>query len=262
MKKFCLYGGKKIVKPEIWNITSVELSSDYTSAIIQAESKTNGFETYDSYADFDLVTALVRSFHDTDMQQWQAVKDAANQLTGVTDWTLDNSTKSVSYSPPSLDPTTADPTSKFTYRRIGGYATLCDRNYNVKNYESLEEDALSCYLSHGRVGSVTYVRSVDGLIEVRIDGSNRYYNALYEETQNPNYDPNYVSLAPSSSLPYEKLAEKIVSNASAEDQGVSLSAETYVETVAQSIFVSNESKQFVKLSDLISQFELNKTLRT
>ena len=60
----------------------------------------------------------------------------------------------------------------------------------------------------------------------------------------------------------ELIAHKIISNASSSNQAISLLAETYLETVANSIFNSEPSKQFVKLSDLLSQFELNKTLRT
>ncbi|WP_442768556.1 hypothetical protein [Acinetobacter bohemicus] len=79
-------------------------------------------------------------------------------------------------------------------------------------------------------------------------------------TINPYYNPNatgetfYVS--------FETIAQKIISNASSSNQAISLLAEAYLEAVATSIFNTNPSKQFVQLSDLLSQFELNKTLRT
>ena len=41
MENFCLYNGKKIAKLETWDIGSIELSSDYASVIIQAESEAN-----------------------------------------------------------------------------------------------------------------------------------------------------------------------------------------------------------------------------
>ena len=84
------------------------------------------------------------------------------------------------------------------------------------------------------------------------------WQVLYE--QNLYYNPNatgetfYVS--------FETIAQKIISNASSSNQAISLLAEAYLEAVATSIFNTNPSKQFVQLSDLLSQFELNKTLRT
>lgn len=61
-------------------------------------------------------------------------------------------------------------------------------------------------------------------------------------------------------IPLSTIAQKIISNASSSNQAISLLAEAYLENMAQSIFSTDESKQFVKLSDLTSQFELNKIL--
>lgn len=59
--------------------------------------KTNGTDFYDSYADLDLTDAVTRSLSDPDMQLLQAVTDAANELTGVTDWTFDTENQQVKY---------------------------------------------------------------------------------------------------------------------------------------------------------------------
>ena len=63
-------------------------------------------------------------------------------------------------------------------------------------------------------------------------------------------------------IPLETVAQKVISNTQSTNQGTALLAEAYLEAVANSIFNTESSKQFVKLSDLLSQFEPNKTLRT
>ena len=89
MKNFCLYNGKKTVKPEIWNITSVELSSDYTSAIIQAESKSNKSEyTLD-------ITPLISNQYKNGIDPYSAT--VVNELTGVSDWVLDPANNQIKY---------------------------------------------------------------------------------------------------------------------------------------------------------------------
>ncbi len=86
--------------------------------------KTNQREYYDSYANLDLTAAIVRSLHDGDMQQWQAVKDAIGELTGVAEWTFDNSAEVVKYAVPSTTVTcayeTCPPTAEYIYR-VGWY---------------------------------------------------------------------------------------------------------------------------------------------
>lgn len=59
--------------------------------------RTDGHIYYDSYADLDLTEAIIKSLHDSDMQQWQAVIDAVNELTGVIDWTFDTANSQIKY---------------------------------------------------------------------------------------------------------------------------------------------------------------------
>ena len=49
--------------------------------------------------------------------------------------------------------------------------------------------------------------------------------------------------------------------ASSADEVLKLLSEDYINLVANSVFDSNPSKQFVKLEDLIPQLEANKVLR-
>jgi hypothetical protein len=65
-----------------------------------------------------------------------------------------------------------------------------------------------------------------------------------------------------SSISFAQIAQEILSNTLSTDQGISLLAEAYRENVAKSLFNTDPAKQFVELSNLLSQFELNKTLRT
>ena len=63
-------------------------------------------------------------------------------------------------------------------------------------------------------------------------------------------------------IPLLVVAQKVISNAeSSENEVLKLMSEDYINLVANSVFDSNPSKQFVKLEDLIPQLETNKILR-
>ncbi|EOR07290.1 hypothetical protein I593_02177 [Acinetobacter tandoii DSM 14970 = CIP 107469] len=211
--------------------------------------KTNQREYYDSYANFDLTAAIVRSLHDSDMQQWQAVIDACNELTKVDTWFFDNVNERVIYI---FDLNTV---SKYLYRSPdnGQYynatidavnAVVCSRWYNQCYIE--KETIRNQYLDLDWCGyDISSGMKLCSQIQV-------------ESIPNTNYDPNLVE---NRYISYEAIAQKIISNASSSNEAISLLAETYLEAVANSIFYADESKQFVKPSDLIGQFEPNKTLR-
>ena len=210
--------------------------------------KTNQREYYDSYANLDLAAAIVRSLSDTDMQQWQAVKDAVNELTGVTNWVLDPANNQIVYTEPQeCNLNNCSPTVPYIYEFAGRYPGV---------YFSTIEQACAFYDIHDGnawYGSVyaegNYCRS-DALPIVEAP-------SMYS---NPAYDP--TAEEEQKTLPLAVVAQKVISNASSSNEAISLLAEAYLEAVANSIFNTDPSKQFVKLSDLFSQFELNKTLRT
>lgn len=208
--------------------------------------KSNIIKTYDGYANLDLTEAIVRSLSDVDMQQWQAVKDAANELTNFANWVFNNINETVEYS-------IGDPL--FQYRRDGSDI-----------YYETGMDACNA--------AIQVLREQPDTIDIwNIDYSAPYCRATYSY-YNPNlgYTPtngintwiskyNRTTSLPILNITYKQVAQKIISNASSSNQAISLLAETYIETVANSIFDANESKQFVKLADLVQQFELNKILR-
>lgn len=234
---------EQVVEPEpIWGdwILNSGVTVNTNGIAHYTAYKTNQREYYDSYANLDLTAAVVRSLHDADMQQWQAVKDAANELTGVAAWEFDTANKQVIYVE---TPILCTPSAKFCYEMAGGKKAgtpqeVC-RLFNKSNgtkYHSASQS--TCYYNvNGKPASLAPIQKV----------------------ANVNYDPDAIE---QKSIPYQQVAQKIISNASSSNQAISLLAEAYLENVATSIFNTDPSKQFVKLSDLLSQFELNKTLRT
>ena len=226
--------------------------------------KTNQREYYDSYANLDLTAAIVQSLHDSNMQQWQAVKDAANELTGVTDWVLDPANNQIKYKLPS-DPTGAylynKPSSgyggPFIYTLSQAQSMVCQtvNSISTPNYK-----LTNCNITGVNTSNPAKPIFYFTFDQINSDGS--------EERGKSSYYDSYgraVAETPEEeekTIPLETVAQKVISNASSSNQAISLLAEAYLENVAKSIFAADESKQFVKLSDLLSQFELNKTLRT
>lgn len=219
--------------------------------------KTNQREYYDSYANIDLTDALIRSFHDPDMQQWQGFKDAVNELTGVANWVVDAANERIVK-------TTTVP--QYLYSHTVN---------QVRIWRDTPTGACVAQITEQRPNDAANFRNLTGFW-----GDHNYtngcwaeYKASYETTFsafsfrygltrqiNPNYDANNSNNYTYYS--FSIVAQKIISNLQSSNQGISLLAEAYVETVARSIFAADESKQFVKLSNLIGQFEANKTLRT
>jgi len=222
--------------------------------------KTNQREYYDSYANLDLIAAIVQSLHDNDMQQWQAVVDAITTLTGSTSYTWEAEISQISYKGEveskacKFDGSDCTDTP-YLYRHI-------DRS---DRYSSIEAAALSDCRSALICELVSYTGPRGSYYDVVMrykggpfDGVGNYTWPV-EYYTNLSYDPNTSN---SQYVSFDAIAQKIISNASSSNQATSLLAETYVEAVANSIFSTDQSKQFVKLSNLLSQFELNKTLRT
>lgn len=208
--------------------------------------KTNQREYYDSYANLDLTEAIVQSLHDADMQQWQAVKDALNTLTQTSSWTFDNVNKLVSYNAPIDSNGVVVATDKYGYGHI---------NFGQTLYKTVK-GACKVFAP----SAVNFYINGQNCQAWAKDDAEIVAAVSFEKRANPNYN---VSAPPIKiTLAYQQVAKKIISNTQSTNQAISLLAEAYVDAVANSIFNADESKQFVKFSDLLSQFELNKTLRT
>lgn len=208
--------------------------------------KTNQQDFYDSYANFDLITALVRSFHDTDMQQWQAVINACNELTSVTDWTFD--TENIKYRG-DLDKSI---TSEYYW----------DNGAVGKIFYDPDESCLATFYHIGLDRLWDFVRHDNGqcLVRNKTDGRVVDGGGSGARLNNPLYNPN--AQAEEKTISFDVIAQKIISNSQSSNQAISLLAEAFLDVVAKSICNSDGSKQFIKLTDLISQFEFHKILRT
>lgn len=125
------------------------------------------------------------------------------------------------------------------------YFDINDPTENLTFKSYTEGTTPTCSMSRYKTSNGSYIND-NGL------------NILRET--NPNYNPN--ATVPTSTLTYQQVVDKIVSNMSVSDQGTSLLAQTYVEVVAKSYDDPVDAKQFVKISDFESQFDTNKTLRT
>ena len=216
--------------------------------------KTNGVSYYDSFANFDLVTALVRSFHDSDLQQYVAFTTAVEQLIGAVDWVLDPANNQIVYHPVATNPN--DPTIKIVWSYNSNKFTTPEQtcSYYGKYYT---KDGYSLVF---RNGSYVSEDAYDCRFTASYNGQSWNESARMIGSLNPAYNPN--STTPASNVPFNTVAQKIISNAeSSEDEVLKLLSEDYINLVANSVFDSNPSKQFVKLEDLIPQLEANKVLR-
>lgn len=203
--------------------------------------KTNQRDYFDSYADFVLMTGLVRSLHDSDMQQWQAVKDAIKIITDIANYhEIRIVDETIEILPKYNKPSFSHNNVQFYDPNLG-----CDAYYSNPYKLTCSFTVSTRY--PGRYELVVYFDDY-GFYEYLPAEPIVKLTWSQAETQK-------------TSITLNSVAAQIIANTKSPDQKISLLAEAYVETVAQSIFVSNESKKFVKISDLLSQFDLNKTLR-
>ncbi|AYO56319.1 DUF2313 domain-containing protein [Acinetobacter wuhouensis] len=210
-------------------------------------SKNNQVDYYDSFADLDLTEAIVRALHDVDMQKWQAVIDAANELTGVTDWMWDVTNNGITYIK-TADPNDPQDDSYGKYMYSMGFGRFYSPN-----------EACRSFTNAWSTSGITFVSANDTTCTTNQSGTIYSYNWVERVT---NLD--YVTPSESynkKSISFDAVAQKIISNSQSSNQAISLLAEAFLETVAKSICNSDNTKQFVKLIDLISQFEQNKVLR-
>ena len=200
--------------------------------------KTNGVSYYDSFANFDLVTALVRSFHDSDLQQYAAFTTAVEQLIGAVDWVLDPANNQIRYTLPAEGTLWTYPDNPTKYgsasQACQAYATANGRYYVAVEINGPGTGA-RCY--HSASEDSPYLSSIT-------------LTAVENEEENQR------------TIPLPTVAQQVISNAeSSPDEILKLLSQDYINLVSESIFNTDTSKQFVKLEDLIPQLETNKVLR-
>ena len=217
--------------------------------------KTNEVSYYDSFANFDLVTALVRSFHDSDLQQYVAFTTAVEQLIGAVDWVLDPANNQIVYTKKNDPLAPPSPSDLLGYQATNfctGQSIILASQQAANNY--------NCNYASCNSRPPQTATPIEGTNTVRCTEGFTMPRAY--PVSNPNYDPNAVPDDKPKSIPLEVVAAQVISNAaSSADEVLKLLSEDYINIVANSVFDSNPSKQFVKLEDLIPQLEANKVLR-
>ena len=202
--------------------------------------KTNNLNYYDSFALTNLVQALVKSFHDPDLQQYAAFTTAVEQLLGSVDWVLDPANNQIKYY--EEDPNNL-PQCWVLDDGSGCYATA--------------QAAANASCAKFNLGEATIYQTGTDYAYATCSGGG-YATVLLGD--NPNYDPD--AEPDEKYLPLDTVAQKVISNAeSSEDEVLKMLSEDYIDLVTNSVFDTNPSKQFVKLEDLTPQLEANKVLR-
>ena len=213
--------------------------------------KTNGIDTYDSFALSSLQDALVKSFLAPDLQQYAAFTTAIEQLTGTVDWVLEAEDRVIRY-------TILDTNPPYFYTSILGEVDVADKvclsnlNYRVQDGQWLST-SIFVGVEFNQDNSYTYCKYSLDLPDGRQDIA--VSDRIFQTTSRPTQDII-------SSVSFNVLAQKIISNAeSSEDEVLKLLSEDFINLVVNSVFDNDPSKQFVKLEDLIPQLETNKVLR-
>ena len=202
--------------------------------------KTNGIDTYDSFALSSLQDALVKSFLDPDLQQYAAFTSAVEQLIGAVDWVLDPANNQIKY---------------------------YEQNPNNLPQCWSMSDGSGCYATASAAANAQCAAYDAGYASIYHSGSDYAYAtcsggayATVFLVANPAYDPEAEK--EEKTLPLDVVAQRVISNSeSGEDEVLQLLSQDYINLVANSIFDTNVSKQFIKLEDLIPQLEANKVLR-
>ena len=203
--------------------------------------KTNGIDTYDSFALSSLQDALVKSFLDPNLQQYAAFTTAVEQLIGAVDWVLDPANNQIKYSEQNPN--------------------------NLPQCWMLSSDGSGCYSTASAAANAQCAAYDEGSASIYQLGSDYAYatcsGGAYATVlliANPAYDPEAEK--EEKTLPLSAVAAQVISNAESGDNEIlQMLSQDYINLVANSIFDANTFKQFVKLEDLIPQLEANKVLR-
>lgn len=233
-----------------WNVNS-EVTINELGVAKYTGYKTNTEAYYDSFADFDLTDAVTNSLQDPDMQQWQAFNDAVNQLSGVSNWLLDAANSRISYDAVRTDTQATSVDQYFYTCSLVGF-NAC---YGSKKFNSMM--AIGSAMAVDDWTTVNQCFMTSESFGYCVGPSGRHFT--FQKILNPDYDPN--AKLPQEYISFSDIAQQIISNTQSADQGTALFAEAYVEAIAKSVFAVDESKQLVKLSNILEQFEQNKVLR-
>lgn len=216
-------------------------------------------EDYNSYADIDLVEHIVRSFHDTSLQTYAAFTTAVGQLIGAVDWVLDLANNQIVYTQPN-DPTIISPAHEY-YWQANSQQKYTTANDACKAFRDSFIPTYEQGFIHSFYVSNIKQTGADCNVEFGFTGNTWFNTYQIHRIANPDYDPNAEEEYQQETLPLDVVAQKVISNAESNtDEVLQLLSQDYVTIVVNSIFETTPNKRFVTLSDLTTQFELNKVL--
>lgn len=202
--------------------------------------KTTEGKIYDSFAYYDLEQALVNSFKDKDMQQWQGFLLAIEQLIGQVDWVLDSENNQIKYTN-SNDSFNGTWVTNDSANTIGSTALeSCLNMVTIFSNSSEYKDV-----------SYTLTRESDTQYTCKVKYTSTSGNVTYNIPYNV-YGKDLTGEREQKYIPLPTVAQKVISNTLSEDESLQLYSEIYIEESA---------KRFYNLDDILSQFELNKKLR-
>ncbi|MDV2469830.1 phage tail protein I [Acinetobacter chinensis] len=212
--------------PYFWTLDTY-IQTENGTATYTARSS-DGFNEYSSFAEISLLNAAIRSLFDTDMQQWQAVKDACGELIEIENYTFNS-----------------------IYQRVE-YIKVVNSGWLYNNHKTPLD---ACLVILGNDPRTQFIRTAPDENGKNIGYCRSYYNngnivSTFDQTR---VKTELVYLN------YINIAEKIISNTAAAEP-ISLHAENYLLNVARSINSTDQSRQFVTLADLIPHFEQNKII--
>lgn len=219
----------------IWTVEKTEIDYSKPEATYFGVTEKNG-KTYRDEQKVNLTEPMLESFKDSSMQQWQAFKDAVNELTGVTDWTFDSINNRIFYTESNsgfcATPESC-PNNEYLFQRGGKLFTTAlaagqyridelvaevpTRSYtfNSTTCPSKPTEVLNCYVVYNAEHAKPQTYPVD-----------------ITTVLNPSYNPNADGEV--KYLPLPNVAQKIISNTLSTNEGVSLLAEAYINEVAKS----------------------------
>lgn len=206
-----------------WKIEKTEVNYTDLEATYTGTTK-KGNRTYTDVVKYLLSNAMLQSFSDPNMQQWQGFIQAVNELTGVTDWIVDADNRVIYY--PQVNPEL--PTYPMVWRWntfIGSSAdSVCDQilPYDQSQYP-VYNSVKTELIMNSDTSATCYLYNKD-------DQMKNLYTIAYQV--NPNYDPQATE--EKEALPFDVVAQQIVLNTQSSDQATSLLAEAYIDEVAKS----------------------------
>lgn len=181
---------------------------------------------------------------DQGYREWEAVKQAVNELIGAVDWVLDPANNQITY----VDPNQSqEPFSKHYYQPAG-------QSYKCYSLSSCKSAVQASNLNN-RVNSCSFRSSGNMYCSITFkSGQTINYDLI--KYVNPNYDPTAEPYR--KTIPLDVVAQQVISNAASSVEITEMMANTFIQAVKDNALNPDENKQIIKYVDILGQWEENK----